>query len=252
MLAAGGAVKRCKTNADCWKIVSQNGVTMQQLKTRAADAAKKARVNPRSIKEWKALGDGNLHKIRRLGDNALPVEEGGDSAPGGGMKGRSLERKAVKQTTTQTEEEDEGLDEEDEGDETDREDEAAIPSSQEGIAVEKRRSGGKGNATHAAGASCAAAVRKGSTKTTNIDSNVAVHTEALQEGRSGAEKASRPQRVEIHADKSVNKRGGVTARGQRGKLSQTHDESPHKQVRTEMQIAKRLSFVGQRLNISTV
>ena len=43
---------------------------MQQLKAGAAAAARESRVNPRSIKEWKALGDGDLSKIRRLGDNA--------------------------------------------------------------------------------------------------------------------------------------------------------------------------------------
>jgi hypothetical protein len=47
ILRAGGASKLCKTNADCWKIVSQDGLTMQQLKARAADAAKVHRVNPR-------------------------------------------------------------------------------------------------------------------------------------------------------------------------------------------------------------
>ncbi len=43
---------------------------MQQLKQEAAEKAKELRVNPRSIKEWKALGDGDLSKIRRLGANA--------------------------------------------------------------------------------------------------------------------------------------------------------------------------------------
>jgi pyruvate kinase len=47
ILRAGVASKLCKTNADCWKIVSQDGLTMQQLKARAADAAKVHRVNPR-------------------------------------------------------------------------------------------------------------------------------------------------------------------------------------------------------------
>ena len=62
--------KELKSNADCWKVLTQHGRTMQTLKQEAAARAKELRVNPRSIKEWQALGDGDLAKIRRLGANA--------------------------------------------------------------------------------------------------------------------------------------------------------------------------------------
>ena len=57
MLAAGGVAKRCKTNAECWKLVTSSacGKTMQQLKAQAAAAAKLHRVNPRSFKDCNAL-----------------------------------------------------------------------------------------------------------------------------------------------------------------------------------------------------
>ena len=42
---------------------------MQDMKLEAAAKAKELKVNPRSIKEWQALGDGDLSKIRRLGPN---------------------------------------------------------------------------------------------------------------------------------------------------------------------------------------
>jgi hypothetical protein len=48
MLAARGFEKRFKTNADCWKVVKQDGVTMQELKAKAAALANAERVNPRS------------------------------------------------------------------------------------------------------------------------------------------------------------------------------------------------------------
>jgi hypothetical protein len=67
--------KELKTNTECWKLITQGGKTMQQLKQEAANKAKELRVNPRSIKEWKALGDGDLSKIRRLGANAPGEEE---------------------------------------------------------------------------------------------------------------------------------------------------------------------------------
>jgi hypothetical protein len=64
---------------------------MQNLKQEAAAKAKEMRVNPRSIKEWQALGDGDLSKIRRLGQNELPgtqsikpaVKEKGKFKPAG-------------------------------------------------------------------------------------------------------------------------------------------------------------------------
>ena len=48
MLAARGFEKRFKTSADCWKVVKQDGVTMQELKAKAAALANAKRVNPRS------------------------------------------------------------------------------------------------------------------------------------------------------------------------------------------------------------
>jgi hypothetical protein len=67
--------KELKSNTECWKLITQGGKTMQQLKQEAAQKAKDLRVNPRSIKEWKALGDGDLSKIRRLGANAPGEKE---------------------------------------------------------------------------------------------------------------------------------------------------------------------------------
>jgi hypothetical protein len=84
---------RCERHAAAlWRLPSdrsaagQNGKTMQQLKAGAAAAARESRVNPRSIKEWKALGDGDLSKIRRLGDNA--------TATAGSQSGQACEAAA--------------------------------------------------------------------------------------------------------------------------------------------------------------
>ncbi len=66
---------------------------MQQLKQEAAQKAKELRVNPRSIKEWKALGDGDLAKIRRLGANAAGESEDViDTAPKAGPKSSARQR----------------------------------------------------------------------------------------------------------------------------------------------------------------
>jgi hypothetical protein len=73
--------KELKTNTECWKLITQGGKTMQLLKQEAADKAKELRVNPRSIKEWKALGDGDLSKIRRLGANAPGDKEQPQDTP---------------------------------------------------------------------------------------------------------------------------------------------------------------------------
>lgn len=50
---------------------------MQALRKEAALVAIEKKVNPRSIKEWKALADGELDKIRRLGSNAQPLQDAG-------------------------------------------------------------------------------------------------------------------------------------------------------------------------------
>jgi hypothetical protein len=74
----------------------------------------------RSIKEWKALGDGNLSKIRRLGENAAPPDGGLGAEPGhqcgagGEAKATNKKRKVAKE---EEEEEEEGGEEDEEEEE---------------------------------------------------------------------------------------------------------------------------------------
>ena len=80
----------------------------------------------RSIKEWKALGDGNLSKIRRLGDNAAPPHGGLGAEPGhqsDKAKASNKKRKAGKEEEEEedgeaVEAEDEEEEEEDDGEDS--------------------------------------------------------------------------------------------------------------------------------------
>ena len=98
---------------------------MQQLKQEAAQKAKDLRVNPRSIKEWKALGDGDLSKIRRLGANAPgETDEAQDSAP------KSVPRSSAKQRlSADSDESDDASLGEEESSSSEDEDECAKSSS---------------------------------------------------------------------------------------------------------------------------
>ena len=77
-------VKEPKTNADCWKLLRQHRTgedgatrTLSELRGLAAAAANKLEVNPRSVKEWAALREGDLGKIRRLGGGKVNLEVAG-------------------------------------------------------------------------------------------------------------------------------------------------------------------------------
>ena len=103
ILARAGA-KLLATNAACWMIIRQKGRTMKQLKEEAAACARELRVNPRSIKEWGALGLGDLDKIRKLGSNREDeaqgsADDGGDHSDGGKRKskpGKSVKSKPAR------------------------------------------------------------------------------------------------------------------------------------------------------------
>ena len=84
----------------------------------------------RSIKEWKALGDGNLSKIRRLGDNAAPPHGGLGAEPGhqfgtGGDRDKNDAQAKTSNKKRKTGKEEEG-DEEEEEEEEEEEDGEAV------------------------------------------------------------------------------------------------------------------------------
>jgi len=67
---------RCKlkTNSECWKTLKHQGEYLHDLKKKAAAWAMDKKVNPRSIKEWKALQEGKLDKIRVIDPPTSSIE----------------------------------------------------------------------------------------------------------------------------------------------------------------------------------